>query len=240
MGKEWEEVVTKIEDAISKMNEYGSDFVFFRGHSDCSWVLVPSLYRTTFPTFKIEQILYYNFVFHSSTLFSKQLSSWEVLFEMRHCGIPTRLLDWTQTFSTALYFALKGDKPNPCVWILNPYDLNKQSYDSATVLNTLTDLKFDYFQGFIEESKKPNRTPIAILPITQSMRVFAQKSVFTLHGTTIGSIEKLFPQCVVKIEIPPGAIPGAKSFLNLSGVNEYSLFPDTDALGRYLVERHCT
>jgi hypothetical protein len=238
MGKEWEEVAEKVEDVVSKWNGYGSDLVFFRGHSDSAWTLEPSFYRTPILTTGIEQILYYDFVSHSSTLFPKQLSSWEVLFEMRHCGIPTRLLDWTETFSVALYFALKRNKPNPCVWILNPYDLNKQSYGSATVFNTLTDLEFDYFQGFIGKAKTPNKTPIAILPITQSMRVFAQKSVFTLHGTRSGEIEKLFPDCVVKIEIPPGAIPSAKSFLNLSGVNEYSLFPDTDGLGRYLVERH--
>jgi hypothetical protein len=239
MGKEWEEVLTKVEDVIGKMNKYGSDFVFFRGHSDSSWTLTPSLYREPISTARIEQILYYNFVSHSSTLFPKQLSPWEFLFEMRHCGIPTRLLDWTETFSTALYFALKSNKPNPCVWILNPYDLNKQSYDNETVLNTLTDLEFDYFEGFIAERKPTNKTPIAILPITQSMRVFAQKSVFTLHGTKTGSIEKLFPNCVIKVDIPPGAIQGARSFLSLSGVNEYSLFPDPDGLGRYLVERHC-
>ena len=158
---------------------------------------------------------------------------------MRHCGIPTRLLDWTETFSTALYFALRRNKPNPCVWVLNPYDLNKRSYNRSNVLNTLIDLEFDYFKGFIADSVNPNRTPIAIVPITQSMRVFAQKSVFTLHRTKRGAIEKLFPDCVTKIEIPADAIPGEKSFLNLSGVNEYSLFTDPDGLGRYLVERHC-
>jgi hypothetical protein len=158
---------------------------------------------------------------------------------MRHSGIPTRLLDWTENFSVALYFALKGDKPNPCVWMLDPYKLNKQSFSSATIFNTLTDLEFDYFNGFIAESVAPNKTPIAILPITQSVRVFAQKSVFTLHGTKRGAVEELFPDCVTKIEIPAEAIPAAKSFLNLSGVNEFSLFPDTDGLGRYLVEKHC-
>lgn len=239
MGKEWEEVLKKAEDVISKLNQSGSDIVFFRGQSDSSWALVPSLYRTAFATAKIEQILYYDFVFHSSVLFQKQLSSWEVLFEMRHSGIPTRLLDWTENFSVALYFALRANKPNPCVWILDPYNLNSQSFGSQAIFNTLTDLEFDYFKGFIAESVAPNKTPIAILPITQSMRVFVQKSVFTLHGTKRGGIEKLFPDCVTKIEIPGGAIPGARSFLNLSGVNEYFLFPDSDGLGRHLIEKHC-
>ena len=34
-------------------------------------------------------------------------NSWEVLAAMQHCGVPTRLLDWSETLSTALFFALR-------------------------------------------------------------------------------------------------------------------------------------
>jgi len=32
---------------------------------------------------------------------------WEVLAEMQHCGVPTRLLDWSETLASALFFALR-------------------------------------------------------------------------------------------------------------------------------------
>jgi hypothetical protein len=37
----------------------------------------------------------------------QESNSWEVLAEMQHHGIPTRLLDWTETLSAALFFALR-------------------------------------------------------------------------------------------------------------------------------------
>jgi hypothetical protein len=35
-------------------------------------------------------------------------NSWEILADMQHNGIPTRLLDWSETLSSALFFAMRN------------------------------------------------------------------------------------------------------------------------------------
>jgi hypothetical protein len=59
----------------------------------------------------------------------------EWYFLMQHSGVPTRLLDWTDSALLALFFALNSnslapdDKEDAVVWMLDPWWL------SATVSN---------------------------------------------------------------------------------------------------------
>src|SRR5256885_5488571 len=64
-------------------------------------------------------------LFPYTTLFRS--SSWHALYLMQHHGLPTRLLDWTETFGIALYFALKGCDDDATVWVLDPFELDRKS-----------------------------------------------------------------------------------------------------------------
>lgn len=55
-------------------------------------------------------------------------SNWELYALMQHYGLPTRLLDWTRSPLTALYFALEqplSRDTERAVWGIDPFQLNK-------------------------------------------------------------------------------------------------------------------
>jgi hypothetical protein len=78
--------------------------VWYRGHSRAYYKLVPSLLRNPIWAAK-EQILFDEYERSASRLLDKRQNDWELLIDMQHYGIPTRLLDWTDVLGISLAFA---------------------------------------------------------------------------------------------------------------------------------------
>jgi hypothetical protein len=159
---------------------------------------------------------------------------------MRHHGLPTRLLDWSESFAVALYFALHNATTRAAVWILNPYELNKMTVNSESVPNLNDEFPVGYDSYFINEDHENFRKfPAAIIAVEGSRaiaRMQWQRSVFTLHENTNKPLEQLYPSAVKKIVIPKEVIPAAREFLRIAGMNEFAAFPDLDGLARHLRE----
>jgi hypothetical protein len=152
---------------------------------------------------------------------------------MQHHGIPTRLLDWTETFSVALHFAIRDGNGNACIWMLNPYALNRHCYGSAELPHP-SELEGDYETYFIAQRTKMKGKVIAISPLRHHPRVMTQRSAFTLHDDIDTPLDKICPAAVSRVVIPADARASASEYLHLAGVSEFSLFPDLDGLSREL------
>lgn len=212
--------------------------MFYRGHADSSWKLLPTLARATVSNLKsAEEITFFEFQTRAGEVLPEDASSWRVAFSMQHHGLPTRLLDWTESFAAALYFALKGAEKDACVWILNPFELNELMINRDKLFRP-QDMDADYASYFILESKKLEGKCVAISPLRHHPRVFQQRAGFTVHDDFRIPLEETCSSALTKIEIPVSAQREARQSLKLSGISEFLLFPDLDGLARELSDEH--
>ena len=209
--------------------------IWYRGHSQESWKLNPSLLRYSDWESK-EKELFFEFSQTASRLFDKRNNDWEILFDMQHYWIPTRLLDWTTVMGVAIAFILHADyegAENSCLYILDPRSLNQLSGRNEII--SLPDYKkFDYKSIYWEHIPVKIEKPIAVLPQQQSARLLAQKGVFTVHGNLNDSFENSATDCYRKVVLPNEAKEEARTFLKWANLDEYTIYPDIVGMSQHI------
>lgn len=147
----------------------------------------------------------------------------------QHFGLPTRLLDWTESATTALYFACLEEKADGVVFILNPVDLNRLSYPTKPrVLDPQRDA--GVIRRYLRMGPKrtaAGRYPVAVNPIWNSDRLILQKGVFTLHGGRFSLDGGRIPS-LVAIPILREHKEGLRGELERIGIDEMTLFPELE------------
>jgi len=239
----WDALMTAVMQSTHRFDSmYSSSAVpFFRGHSSARFELLPGLYRrTSGQEYKDydEMNFYYEFRARSGSLLSPGYGSWDILFLMQHHGVPTRLLDWTESFATALFFALEGASSDVDIWMLDPYLLNQQEANTQDILD-VENLPGDYFDLFVKNPRTPlpPGQAVAIYPRRQIARLASQHGLFTLHFSRAPLEEHPAAPWLTRFRLQGSAVTEASRFLKVMGVNEFSLFPDLDGLSRYLRKR---
>jgi hypothetical protein len=214
---------------------------FYRGHYSVTHRLIPSIFRGNFNP-DIEHNLYVDSYARGKHLIKNSKNSWEFLSIMQHFGIPTRLLDWSESLSTALFFALDNLNPEPVIWITNPFILNRANKASKIprILTIGLDEFPDYESCFVRldnEIMWKFQKPIFIQVPWTNERILNQKGFFTVH-TTAEPMEESCEKFVRCVPIKKEAILGVKRFLEYAGINEDTVFPDLDGFGRFLKKRY--
>jgi FRG domain len=230
---------------------------WFRGQSNAKWSLTPGLYRR--PPWKrgiriLEDEIRQEFIVRAPSLAPQRpRNSWEWYFLMQHSGGPTRLLDWTESALIALYFAVKGkgtpdekEKTDAGVWILEPWKLNEHVAGVNEVIAPSAEAGLVTKHGCVYRRWLPDRyseqglqekLPVAVYPTHFSRRISSQRSCFTVHGTDIDGFENLpesFSEYLRKVIIPHDKAHAVETSLSVAGIDEVTIFPDLDGLGRWL------
>lgn len=251
MTAAWDKFRQNVRDARRHFGK--ADMVWYRGHQKVIYKLVPSLYRYRNGSNK-EQDLFTDFVEGGGRRFVKHVfdesgpevdQDWMTLFDMQHYGIPTRLLDWTETFGNAVAFALldreETNTEPAAVYVLSPASLNNRANPKRkTTIEIGKDGKYKYKELYWEGSPTLPQKPVAIETPKgyRNERMAAQHGRFTVHGTDNNALEEQFPDVVKKIILPKEALEDSKEFLRDAGITPVTLFPDIAGLALQIRTKH--
>ncbi|MGH7468220.1 MAG: FRG domain-containing protein [Longimicrobiales bacterium] len=221
---------------------------WFRGHGDAQWSLEPGWYRPGMQASGLgadyynEGTLLEQFKLRAPTYLERQpASDWEWLFLMQHYGLPTRLLDWTESSLIALYFAVRDHPGNgsAAVWVMSPWWLNRETFQDY-VLFPADDARAEAHAPLRTGAALRGDLPIAITPIRASVRIAAQRGVFTIHGTQRGALDRLAQRrvagspCLRRLLIPERNVANIRQELAVAGISESIIFPELSGLCREL------
>ena len=141
----------------------------------------------------------------------------QLLALAQHYGVPTRLLDWTETPYVAAFFAFSGIAASPieghrvAIWCL---DTTSSIWDEDTGITLMS------------------------IPSPYNERLKNQLGKFTLLQSPFDSVEEHISQCdksggtLRKITLPAAEARAALSDLDFMGINYSTIYPGLDGCAR--------
>lgn len=234
--------IASIGDLLDKLQTHIGSYkgpIWYRGHSNLAWNLEPKLMRVadrppeTYYLNKFKQDA-------SIILNHRPKSEFEWLFLMQHYGVPTRLLDWTESPLVGLYFSLvTHPEESGVLWVLLPCDLNLKSNYRPDFEFEIPSFEDEHMKGYVPSTiageSKSKLLPMAAIAPRNSPRMQAQQGVFTIshrenilinHAGADGSEKKHIWRYIIK----PESKARLQKELALLGITKFQLFPELESL----------
>lgn len=199
--------ITSIDHLIKSLNELPNNYIY-RGHSDLSWKLQSTLERILennyetkgkkFEKYAIDDFKSRFHLYDKSNIQPKTKLEW--LSIMQHYGVPTRMLDFTQSPYVAIYFALenikKTDKGPFVIYAIDYRSIMKKSLDY--LLGQDEKIQITYDEMYYERDKLFNITDEKayevlwiVEPSVSNLRLEKQSGCFLISGNVKKTIEQI-------------------------------------------------
>jgi hypothetical protein len=228
----------------------GEPPVWYRGSSDVEHELVPSVFRPP-RNGDNETLMIKRFMQDAHPLLPDTQtppSHWDWLFIAQHHGVPTRVLDWTESPLVGLYFATQPASSDPDdperpggLWVLSPQTLNTHTLNVQSL--ELPMFGFDTrLEGYAPLTAAPTAVhlkPAAALAVRSFLRISAQWGTFTIHSNATALEDEAFsPRAIRKFSVAASAKATIRDELQTIGVDDRTVFPDLHHLGRSVRGRY--
>ena len=232
--------LSSISDLVKELKNDLGDYegpVWYRGQANKNWRLLPRLCRLQNEVDEMNLIRQFR---QSATMLldPRPQETQEWLFIMQHHGVPTRLLDWTESALMAAYFAVDQEPDSDgALWVLLPMELNEQAGIYELPAFEETNVLINYLPEYIEQSTTVKYGPIAISATRNNPRMESQLSVFTTNHKLKTPIERVGNrQHVWRYLIPKDEKDSVLKELALLGIRRFQLFPELQTLGEIIGE----
>lgn len=197
----------------------------FRGHAKSFWHLIPEVHRggvvwAKGPEEKVkaEKSMLKEFIRQTRSLLPNlPRDDWEWLCLARHYGMPTRLLDWTENASAALFFAVEYSSGgvDSAIWC---------SERPSEVKATTSPFEVDGIYLY---------SPPHIAP-----RITAQSAYVTVHPADYIGKRYEWPRTLIKLAIPAEVRGKMRTALRAHGIHRASLFPEPAGIAEEIRRRN--
>lgn len=206
------------------------------------------------------------FIHEASSIISMPIESIEQWAEYaQHYGVPTRFLDWSKNPLVALYFCVRDNNTQDgSIWVLHAKNYQRYMLKS---LRKQDDLEIKTPHMIVKDLIEGNsdlsyELPILYTPYYVDARMSAQSSYFMVWGTCEEPLEKILESDTLKMQLPEKTTrervygkheSEALIFrffvhacdkqmilheLDTVGINEKTLFPGLDGIGRYIERKY--
>lgn len=231
-------------EALRKDRKPEDGAIWFRGQANAQWKLLPGYMRADSD---ISETTLLNRFRQSATMLAehKPSSTFDWTFLMQHYGVPTRLLDWSESPLVALYFATMPElvqDADAVLWCLRPTILNRNANivdkDEGAYIPSFDDEELSsYTTESVRQNSRIELYPVATLATRNNSRIQAQMGTFTIHHNKRVAIEDVGDRDhILKYVVPQCSKITIFDELTTLGINRFSLFPEMSSIGTTLKE----